>query len=167
MKWLLSISIVLSLSLNAYLIYDDVRHSYSQELMRSVNRSMGLEVNKTKWSEGLKLFQTKLKEKNGALAGKKYYYINIWTASCKPCIREMPWLDSIAGSLKKDVGYIYLTDMTTEAASNVIKNRNFHLKNFVFLNDMNDFVSGICNERNTRNKVYPMVLILSNKGEVL
>lgn len=167
MKWILSISIVLSVSLNAYLIYDDVRHSYNQELVRSVNRSMGLEVNKTQWPQGLKMFQTKLKEKNKALVGKKYYYINIWTASCKPCIREMPWLDSIAGTLNKDVGYIFLTDMNNEVATNIIKNKNYDLKKFILLNDMNDFVSGICNERKTRNKVYPMALILSNKGEVL
>src|ERR1700743_1838219 len=102
MKWLLNISLFLSLSLNVYLIYEDVRNTQKRELADSVRRSLGLGLSKTKWSQGFNIFLAKLKEGNKSLLGKKYYYINIWTNWCKPCIREMPWLDSIAGSLSKD-----------------------------------------------------------------
>jgi thiol-disulfide isomerase/thioredoxin len=167
MKWLLSISVFLSLSLNVYLIYDDVRNTKNQELGQSVNGLLGLQVSKTKWSQGFKLFQAKLTEDNKSLLGKKYYYINIWTNWCKPCIREMPWLDSIAGSLNKDVGYVFLSDISERVAKTSLKKINYQAENFVFLNDMNDFVSAICNEQGKKTKIYPMVLILSNTGEVL
>ena len=41
------------------------------------------------------------------------------------------------------------------------------IKNFIFLNDMSDFISAICNEQGVKGKSYPMVLILDNKGKVL
>lgn len=167
MKWILGISLVLSLSLNSWLIYEDVTISYRKEFGQMVNRSMGLGISKTKWSEGSKLFQARLKEVNKPLADKKYYYINIWTSWCKPCIREMPWLDSIAGILNKDVGYLFVSDLSDTIANKTLQSKNYHLRNFVFLNNMTGFVSSICNEQQIKNKVYPMVLILSNKGEVL
>jgi thiol-disulfide isomerase/thioredoxin len=167
MKWLLGISIVVSISLNIYFIYDNVMIARNQELTQSINKSMGMPLTKTQWDQGLKIFQTKLRKENKALLARKYYYINIWTSWCKPCIKEMPWLDSIAGNLNKDVGYVFLTDLNDQVVKNVLTRKNYHLKNFVLLNDMNDFVSAICNERKIRSKIYPMVLILSNKGELL
>jgi thiol-disulfide isomerase/thioredoxin len=167
MKWLLGMLVFLSLCLNVYLIYDYVRDTNNQKFGQSVNGLLGLKISKTKWSQGFKLFQAKLREDNRSLLEKKYYYINIWTNWCKPCIREMPWLDSIAGSLNKDVGYVFLSDISESVANSSLKKLNYSMKKFVFLNDMNDFVSAICNEQGTKVKMYPMVLILSNKGKVL
>lgn len=167
MKWVLSILIALSLSFNAYLVYAEMRDSENQKVAQRVNALMGIGVNNIKWKDGLNIFQTKLRSNNSALLKKKYFYINIWTTWCKPCIREMPWLDSIAGTLDKDVGYFFLTDMSESVTSAVLKKTDFHLNNFVFLNDMNDFVSSICNERKIKNKTYPMVLILNNEGDLL
>ncbi len=42
----------------------------------------------------------------------------------------------------------------------------YKLKNFIFLNDMNDFISGICNEIKIKSKSYPMVLILDQEGKI-
>lgn len=167
MKYILGICLLLSLSLNVYLIVDDIRITQSQEFGQLVNKSMGIGISKTKWTQSLKIFQTKLTEEHKPMLGKKYYYINIWTSWCAPCIREMPWLDSLAGNLRKDVGYVFVTELSDVVANKVIHGKNYNLKNFIFLNEMNDFVSGICNEQGIKNKVYPMVLILSNKGKVL
>lgn len=130
-------------------------------------KAFGGDVNETTWKKGLESFFIKLKEKDKSIAAKKYFYVNIWTNWCKPCIKEMPWLDSLAGTFNKDVGYIFVSDISESLADSCIKRNRYNLKNFIFLNDMNDFVSGICNERGTRTKVYPMVLILGNKGKIL
>src|SRR5207237_499362 len=113
------------------------------------------------------LFFEKLKEKDKNLNGKKYFYINIWDIICQPCIREMPWLDSLAGTLKKDVAYVFVSDNDEEVAANCIKRKKYNSKNFVFLNGMNEFVSAICNEKGSKTKVYPTVLILNDKGKLL
>lgn len=167
MKWILGISLTLSLLLNAYLIVDDIRLTQMQESHELVKKSMGMSITKTKWTQSIKLFKEKLNKEHLTISEKKYYYINIWTSWCKPCIKEMPWLDSISTNLRKDVGYVFLTDLNNELANKVIDRNNYHFKNFILLNDMNDFVSGICNEQGIKTKTYPMVLILSNTGEVL
>lgn len=131
-----------------------------------INKAFGGDVNKTSWKKGLESFMTKLNNKDTAVVNKKYYYVNIWTNWCIPCINEMPWLDSLAGTLNKDVGYIFVSDISDELSKSCIKKRNYNLKNFIFLNDMNDFVSGICNERNTKTKVYPMELIFDQNGKI-
>ncbi|MCC6372184.1 MAG: hypothetical protein IT236_14365 [Bacteroidia bacterium] len=168
MKWILGIALSLSILLNVYLIREDIKTTYNKEFGNMVNSSLGFQkISKTKWSEGLSLFQKKLKQSNPNLLSKKYYYINIWSITCKPCIKEMPWLDSLAGAIKKDVAYVFLSELSDEVANNCLKNKKIQTKNFVYLNEMNDFVSSICNERKTRSKAYPTVIILNNQGEVL
>lgn len=167
MKWIITITLILSLAINGYFIFDEIQFYKRKEHGKILNNAIGGELSKTTWKQGLDIFASKLKEKDSTLLNKKYYYINVWTSFCKPCIKEMPWLDSLAGRLNKDVGYFFVTDMSEGAANQCIKRTNYKLKNFVFLNDMNDFVSAICNEKGTRSKIYPMVLILSNKGELL
>lgn len=168
MKWLIRIALILSLAGNGYFIFDEVRFHRNQGFGRALNKAMGGELSKTTWKQGLEIFTSKLNESNKALLNKKYYYINVWTNWCIPCIKEMPWLDSIAGTLnRKDIGYVFVSDISDDLANSCLKRRNYHLKNFVFLNNMNEFVSAICNERGTKQKIYPMVLILSSKGELL
>ncbi len=167
MKWILRIVLILSLGINGYFIVDETKNYHNQEFAKIVNRTMGGELSKTTWKQGLELFTNKLKGTDKALLNKKYYYINVWTSWCKPCINEMPWLDSIAGKANKDIGYFFVSEMNDTTANKYIKRKNYTIKNFIFLNDMNDFVSAICNMKGTKSKVYPMVLILSNKGELL
>lgn len=167
MKWIIKIALILSLGINAYFIVDEIKYRRNQEFAKIMNRTMIGEVNETTWKQGLELFKSKLMQKDKAFLNKKYYYINVWTSWCKPCIKEMPWLDSIAGKINKDVGYFFVSEMSEDVADKSIKNKNYNIKNFTFLNNMPDFVSAICNMKGTKSKVYPMVLILSNKGELL
>lgn len=167
MKLLVKISLVISLGVNGYFVWDTIRINNDRLAFEATNHSFGGDVNKTTWKKGLELFVERLKEKNSTIASKKYYYINVWNNWCAPCIKEMPWLDSIAGTLHKDVGYVFVSDISESVANSCIKRKNYNLKNFVFLNDMNDFVSAICNEKGTKNKVYPMVLIIDNTGNLV
>ena len=61
----------------------------------------------------------------------------------------MPWLDSLAGELDKDVGYFFVSEMSDAAAENCFKGKNYKIKNFVFLNNMKEFVSALCKEKKT------------------
>lgn len=168
MKWAIRIALLLSLIANGYFVFDEIRHQRIQEFGKALNREMGVEVNKTTtWKPGFELFTARLKEKNKALPNKKYYYINIWIDWCKPCIREMPWLDSLAGTTNKDIGYFFVSEMSDGRSDSSLNRRNFNLKNFVFLNEMDDFVSAICNKVGRKSKAYPMAAILNSKGELL
>ena len=167
MKWFIYIALFISVGANSYFIYDEIQVKQNEEFGRLMNRAMGSELSKTTWKQGLELFTEKLKINNKALLNKKYFYINIWTSWCKPCIKEMPWLDSIAGTLNKDVGYIFMSDLPNKAAEDCIKKKNYNIKNFIFLNDMSHFIDAIYNEQGRKSKAYPTVLILSNDGKLL
>lgn len=168
MKWFVGIALILSLAINAWLICDEVQDSIRREFGQSMNRAMGISTSKNTWSEGAKLFRSRLKQKHSALAQKKYFYVNIWTNWCRPCLHEMPWLDSIAGTLgKENVAYLFVSPISDSLANTTLKRKNYRLKNFVFLNDMHDFVSSVSNEQQGKTIVYPMTLILTNTGKVL
>jgi thiol-disulfide isomerase/thioredoxin len=164
---IIKILLVISVGFNGYFIWDVIQIHNQQLKSAAMDRAFGGVIDKTTWSEGLKSFVSKLREKNKNVANKKYYYVNIWTTWCMPCVKEIPWLDSIAGTLKKDVGYIFVSDQTDNVITDCLKRKKFDVKNFVFLNDMNDFVSGICNERKITTKSYPMVLIMDNQGKII
>lgn len=164
MKSLFKIGLILSLAINAFFLIEEFFMHKGKELEHVKNKLMGGELSNTKWKQGLEIFTQKLRKKDTTLLDKKYYYICTWTNWCKPCIREMPWLDSIAGGLSKDVGYFFVTDLSDELAEKCIKRSKFRIKNFIYLNDLNTFISAVCNEKGTKNKVYPMVLIITNEG---
>lgn len=168
MKWMIRIALFISVAINGYFIFDEIRFNRNQDFGKALNKAIGGELSNTTWRQGLEIFKNKLKEKNSTLLNKKYYYINVWTNWCVPCIKEMPWLDSIAGSLSRnDIGYVFVSDISDDLANSCLRRKNYKMDNFVFLNDMSDFVSAICNEKGTKNKIYPMALVLSNKGELL
>jgi hypothetical protein len=79
----------------------------------------------------------------------------------------MPWLDSLAGKLDKDVGYFFVSEMSDASADSCIKRNNYKIKNFVFLNNMNEFVEALCRENKIKTLTYPTLLILNDKGELL
>ncbi len=165
MKFVINISTVISIIINIYLVYDWKKITVKQEeIDRFINKDR---INKTTWTEGIRILQKKIKEKNPILVNKKYYYINTWAAFCAPCIKEMPLLDSLAGTLNKDVAYLFVTEMSDKSVSSIIKQREYNLKNFIFINNMNDFISAICNEQGIKTKIYPMQLIISRDGRLL
>lgn len=123
-------------------------------------------INNTTWIKGFEEFVSKLNEKDRSFVNKKYYFVNVWATWCVPCIKEIPRLDSLAGTLNKDIAYIFVSDQTDNVINDCIKKKKYDLNNFVFINDLNDFVSGICNEYKLTTKSYPINLIIDNKGNI-
>jgi thiol-disulfide isomerase/thioredoxin len=162
MKIFIRILLCISVGFNIFFIWAMLRIQNN----KSQSEIFGGAVNETTWMEGLESFIAKVKKEDKYGANKKYYYVNVWTTWCFPCIREMPLLDSLAGTLNKDIGYIFVSDQKDKVITDFLSRKKINVKNFIFLNDMNDFVSGICNEMRVRNKVYPMTIILDQKGKI-
>ena len=124
-------------------------------------------VGDVKWGKGLQMFNDSVKKKYPELKTKKYFYINMWAMFCHPCIKEMPWLDSLSGTIdRKDVAYIFLAGESDKATNSLIERKKFKIKNFVYLNNMNDFISSVYNEQKKKSVVYPTVLIIDAKGKI-
>ncbi|HWY11173.1 MAG TPA: redoxin domain-containing protein [Bacteroidia bacterium] len=167
MRWLFGIALVISLAFNAYFIVGEVVYYHQMEYGKILNKAMGGSVGDVKWGKGLEMFNDSVKKKYPELSGKKYFYINMWAMFCSPCIKEMPWLDSLSGTINRmDVAYIFLAGESDKATNSLIERKKFKIKNFVYLNNMNDFISSVYNEQKKKSVVYPTVLIIDSKGKI-
>jgi len=159
MKPKYKILLFLSLALNAYFIGGMVVRAYGIYQAYKV-KNVGYDAGKAKFFEALNL-------QHPELAGKKYYYVNMWNAVCVPCIKEMPFLDSLAGTIgNNEVGYIYVTDDSEERQSNFFETHD-RSGNFAYLSDQNDFISAVCIEKNKGKKELPMHLVIDRSGKIL
>lgn len=168
MKWFLSILVILSLVVNGFFIYEEVQIKHFEEMGRIMNKAMGGgPIDKVPWEKGIKLFMDTLKQTHPELAKKKYFYVNIWATFCRPCIKEMPWLDSLAGDVDKDVAYLFITENANAAAQQCIDRQKFKLKKFVFLHDMEGFVDAAFNAKKSKGKSYPTILMFDAQGKII
>lgn len=165
MKWLLYIVFLVSVGFNVYFYLDNRKYKENERFGKLLAKAMGSELSKTSFKDGFKQFTDSLRAKNPELASKKYFYISTWAGFCAPCIKEMPWLDSLAGTADKNVAYVFVSGMSDNSANAILKRRQYNIKNFVFLNNQNDFISSICNERKEKTIVYPMQMIYKNNGD--
>jgi thiol-disulfide isomerase/thioredoxin len=165
MKRVLVILFIVSLCVNAWFIYDNYRWQQREEYSKTFARATGHPVDNISWDTGFKKLKDAVKLKTKSDTGKKYYYVNIWTTWCGPCVREMPWLDSIAGKLRKDIRYIFASPSSESTCSTYQK--KYKVSNFIYLGDMSDFISAVCTKKKIKNPSYPMVLILNSHGDIL
>ena len=119
------------------------------------------------YEKGLKFCFDKLEEKDKNILSNKYFYFNFWDTRCKPCIKEMPALDSIANLTKAKIAYIYLSDEDDETINGFLKRKNIISKNFIYLNDMNYFMSAVYKKVNGKFKAYPTHVVTDSTGNIL
>jgi thiol-disulfide isomerase/thioredoxin len=165
MKWILSILLLISIGFNVYFFIDNKKYEENKCFGEYMSKAMGSDINKTTFKDGFRQLKDSLKKKAPELLSKKYYYLSTWAAFCAPCIKEMPWLDSLAGTTHKDVAFIFLSGMSESAANSIIARRKYKIQNFIFLNNQDDFISSVCNEKKVKTIVYPVQMIFKNNGD--
>ena len=120
-----------------------------------------------KYEDGLSYFRQRIQKSNPDLLHKKYYYFSAWNTRCKPCIQEMPLLDSIADSMSKKIGFIYLSDDSDKDINSFLKRKGITSRNFIFMNDMNTFISAMYKKKNITYKCYPSHIVTDSLGNIL
>lgn len=116
---------------------------------------------------GFNLFIESLAKRGFLSSDKQYYYINIWSIGCQPCIEELPTLDSLQNIISQKVSCIMVSCHSDRAVQRFLEKRSLTLSNFILLNGMNDFVLYINNKLNLDEYVFPIHIILNKKGHVL
>lgn len=124
-------------------------------------------LNNTSLKVSFKDFTKQLKKNNPELLKKDYFYLNIWAIMCEPCIDEIPFIDELPKKTNKDLTCVMLTAYSNGAVNNFLKNKNLSMKNFIFFNEMIDFISGIYNEIEVKTQSFPLHVILDKKGNCL
>lgn len=109
----------------------------------------------------------KMERAKPGLKQKSYYYFNAWNTRCKPCIEEMPRLDSIADKLSPKIGFIYVTDDSEEKASAFLRKKGIQSRNFTYLHDMNEFISAVYHSQGIKHKIFPTHFVTDSIGTIL
>ena len=86
---------------------------------------------------------------------------------CKACSDEMPFLDLLPEKFDKNIGCVMVSSHSNEAVNNFLKSKAIEMENFVFVNEMIDFISGIYNEIEVKNQSFPLHVVLDKKGNCL
>lgn len=155
--FLLTVSLVID-ELTAFRLEADGR-------LKLNGKSKSLKV--TNWMEERNALTARLAHKDPLSLNRNYLYVNIWTSWCLPCVREMPWLDSLAGTIDKDVNFLFVTDMQEYQVISFLEKRNMKIKNFIMLNNMGKLITAICRKNEEKSMIYPLELIIDRRGRLL
>ncbi len=164
MKFVVRIALPISLIFNVYFLYQ-VYENYQFHKITSNNL---FSIKKISFPSGTNYLLNRLKKEQPQLINKNYIFINIWNIGCGPCIKEMPILDSLSLNInRKDIGYVFLTENSKDLITSFLKRKKIITENFVFINDANDYISSVLNEKGIKNKAYPIQLIIDKNGTII
>lgn len=164
MKKIAYILFSISVLLNIYYTFDYYKTLQNQEFAKifienTKIKNVSMEEGNTFLFEKLDFVLPKHSAK------RKYYFISIWNTLCKPCLKEMPLLDSLAEKINRpDISYIYLTENNYDLVHKFRKVRNLNSKNFVFINDADLYISSVLKKHNMNVRQYPIQIIIDSNG---
>jgi thiol-disulfide isomerase/thioredoxin len=157
--------LLISVGFNVYFVFD-----YSQTLKHREFAEAFINSSKIKdidQKDGTDFLFKKIKCLRFDQENKKYYFVSIWNTMCKPCIKEMPLLDSLADNInRQDLAYIFLTENGERMINQFREKHNINSRNFSFINDADIYISSILKSHNLKNRQYPIQLIIANNGDV-
>src|ERR1700752_1630467 len=120
-------------------------------------------LNKVTVKESVKEFSNEILNQGVDTSKIDFYYINIWNTSCIPCVKEMPYLDSLAGELNENVKCVFVTEQSDDKINSLLKRKEIVLQHFICVNDLESFVSGLCNQGKLMKHTYPLHIIINRK----
>lgn len=98
----------------------------------------------------------------------RYYYFNLWAVFCKPCIAEMPRLDSLAAHASPDITWTYVTHNSNQMISEFFgKSDRYKPQKFELMNEQEVLMQAIFKELHITGGSYPTHLIVDSTGKIL
>ncbi len=98
----------------------------------------------------------------------KYYYFNLWALYCKPCIAEMPRLDSLAKHTTKSISWAYVTSDSIVAVFEFFRKKGkYRPQNFTLLNNQKQLIGAIFKKLKHQGESYPTHLIVDSTGKII
>jgi thiol-disulfide isomerase/thioredoxin len=119
------------------------------------------------FAESFKIFNSKFKNENINIVFEKYIYINIWSLGCQPCIKELPFINSLKDYIEKKINYICVSSHSDNAVNNFLSTKKIAPLNLVFINGMQEFILSVFNEIDIEGMVFPTHVVMKKNGEIL
>jgi hypothetical protein len=124
------------------------------------------EINNTNYKDGFIELNQKIREKS---LQKPYYIIQIWDTRFLEFNKKIPYLinvDSIC-KVNKNIQGILISAMRDESINKCLKEQNIQFKNFVIINNMENYISGICNLKHRKTKPDCATIVVKQNGDIL
>jgi hypothetical protein len=125
-------------------------------------------IKKTNYDEGFLEFKEKLNAINNKTP---YHLIHVWDTFLVDPTKSIPYFLEIDSFLKynpsKTMDCILMSSMRGETIEGYLKSRKIKFTNVTLMNDMDNFVSGLCNKKNEKTKIHSANLLINEKGDIL
>lgn len=122
-------------------------------------------VNKTSYNDGFIQLKEKLNNK------KPFHLIHIWDTVYLEFGDKIPYTLSIDSLFKKHsfkkIDCTLMSSMSDETIGICLKSRNIHFSNLVVINEMEDYISGVCNHYGRKSKPTAATLLINQNGGIL
>lgn len=160
-KKALYIVLIISLIINlTYLLYRINQKNRKDEFFSIFN------VTNISYPDGFAKLNKEIINKN---LQKPNYVIQIWDTLYLEFDKKIPYLlnaDSICKNTDK-VQCFLISSMYDESIQKCIKERNIHFNNFILINNMEDYISGICIAKGRKTKPTCATIIVKYQGDIL
>ncbi len=125
-------------------------------------------INNKSYAEGLISLKERLNSSNNK---SKYHLIHIWDTFLIEPNKKIQYFSQLDSFFKynpsKQVDCILMSVMRNESIRSFLNPRNIKFQNVRQLNDMDDYVSAICNKRKEKTKIRSVNLLINEQGDVL
>ena len=167
MKKGLKITLILSVILNVILSI-----IYFFESNRTFNFTPP-EIKEVNIPEERNKMFTEIKKIHPELSDKKYFFFHAWSVGDWASMHQMPILDTMIEPLRNDFAYVFVNDEKADYSWQTLKAHTRKAKNFIYLNNMENFLTSIYQEKNMlhfkgyRDRMTPMNVVMDRKGNIV
>lgn len=156
---------LLILSVSANIIY----FNYLFEQKKHTDEFFSLfKVNEISYQDGFLQLEGELNSINNK---KPYHLIHIWDTTGLEFGYKIPYIlnaDStfITNPFKK-IDCILMSSMSNETIEICLKSRKIHFNSLIIMNEMEEYISGVCNQKGRKTKPIAATLLINQKGDIL
>jgi hypothetical protein len=163
-KWI-KILLIASLTLNFVMIGFQLYIKYVTIPGLNKVKEVDIPLEKNKF---ISLLDTKFPR----VKSKKYIFIQIWETDSGTAMEQMMVIDSIMDSRQHDYACVFLCPEKNDYANKILKQQQIKTKNFVYLNEMEDIIIALHQDKNIKlknitNIKAPVNVIIDKTGRIL
>jgi hypothetical protein len=162
-KWI-KIILVISLTLNVVMVGLQL---YARSIKNELNKVKEVDI-KLEKDKFFSLLYSKYPETKN----KKYLFIQVWETDSGTGMEQMMVIDSIMDSRQEKFACVFLCPEKNDYANKILKQQKIETKNFVYLNDMEDVILALHQDKNIMlknitNVKAPANVIIDKNGKIL
>lgn len=98
---------------------------------------------------------------------KKYFYINIWSLKCNPCVEEIPLLIHLSKKWNSKVLSFLISPHSDKAVNSFLRKTGLKDDSIIYMNNMYSFILAIFKELEIGEVMFPTHIIMDYSGQIL